>query len=488
LKDLSYGKNPGQRVAQEGIIFNSLEEGAEKISQRLSEIGSEMDRVIKDPRFDGKVYDLSEALKPVDEAISNLSRNPRTNANVIKRLNDARDDILGKVDDGTFLVDPKGMSVEQAVNFKRDIASMAKYTGAASDDGIYNKAIQQSARNVKNKVNDVVPEMSVLNERWADLKSAETAIRYRDKIVQRQNILKFSSKLVGGGSVLAGTAALNPAVIAAGFLTIGVEKILSSSAFKTRFAKCLPLIKPILDRIFGKDKELSESKILERLNNYKKDVRQPVLKTSPTVGKTVDTKMAEKITRKQIANKEATIIDPDELKAIAQDFNPNNHPKYAKLAERQYEVALAENPNPLVKFTAGGPGSGKGEIVLKRIKEDFDGIINDGTMAKFDKAVKNIRLATEAGKDVEISLILPDIEKAWNFTKAREASTGRGVPREIFLEKHQQVMDTMVKLIESKPDLKIRVLNTRGLETNAEKRALQYITDKNEILNLLKSV
>lgn len=287
MKDLSYGKNPGARVASEGIVFNSLEEGAEKITQRLNEIGQEMDAVISSPRFQGKVYDMSNSLKAIDDEIAYLSKNPRTNAPIISRLQAAKADLMGEVinPDGSisYAKNLKQMTIDQAVEFKRDIASLARYTGAASDDKAYNKAIQMSARNAKNKINEIAPEMKNLNERWADLKSAETAIKYRDKIEQRQNIIKFPSKLLGGGSLIAGTATLNPAIIAAGIATLGIEKLFGSSAFKTRMAKWLskatpedkvkllrdaPILKPVLDRIFGKEKELNENQIKELLNQW----------------------------------------------------------------------------------------------------------------------------------------------------------------------------------------------------------------------------
>lgn len=299
MKDLSYGKNPGKRVAQEGIVFNSLEEGAEKIGQKLDEIGEQMNTVSLDPKFEGKVFDFSDALSSIDKKIVELQKAPRTNAGVIQRLQDAKDDILQRVDnpDGTssYARDLSNLTFDQVTQLKKDIGGLTKFTGNASDDKAYNMALKQSYGQTKEKINGIAPEMRELNERWADLKSAETAIKYRDKVEQRQNLIRFPSKTVAGVLTGAGIVTLNPALIAAAILEVGMDKAFSSSAFKTRMARWLakasvkekqslmrdlPGIKQVLDRVFGEKSELTEGEILQRFKDmFKKKSPLPTNKT-----------------------------------------------------------------------------------------------------------------------------------------------------------------------------------------------------------------
>lgn len=285
LKNLSYGKNPGKRVATEGLVFNSLDEGIDVVGARLGEIGQQMDETIK--KYEGQgVYDANKFFEPIEQAISKLQNKPRTNAEAITRLKNALADIKGEVVDEmgrvNYVRNFDELTVRDLVTLKREVADMAKYTGNQSDDTIYNKAIQDTARNVKNFVNDVAPEMKGLNERWADLQSARTALIYRDKIAQRANLTSFSTKTIGSLVTGAGVLTVNPLLFAAGITEIGLDNLLGSAAFKTRFAKWLakapntqkqevlrnlPVLKPVFDRVFG-DETLDEKTILKELDDY----------------------------------------------------------------------------------------------------------------------------------------------------------------------------------------------------------------------------
>lgn len=288
----SYGKNPGLGVAREGIIFNSLTEGEQKIATKLSEIGTEMDKVANNPRYANKTYDFTEVLVPIAKEIKKLTKERGyTETTNINKLKNILYDLTGRIDnkDGTFTYTKniKNISLPKAIQLKRDIASFAKYTGINNtDDKLLNKVIQESANKAKNKVNFIAPEMRKLNERWANLKTAHVAIRDREALLQGQNLIKFNPKLIGGGSLIAGAATFNPAIIAFGFLNYGIDALLSSSAFKTRLAKWLtkstptdralllrdaPFIKPILDRIFGQNKELKEKEISIILDNIQNE-------------------------------------------------------------------------------------------------------------------------------------------------------------------------------------------------------------------------
>lgn len=265
-KDFSYGANPGRTVAAEGITGNTLEELAGNISKRRQEIGRQISETAAKSE---KIIDISESLAPLDKALEEAKKNPRTNASLIRRLEDTRDDILGKplktetvtpvslqkdIDGKISALYPPNIrtleskspynlsntTISDAVDFKRRIGDMTKWTGNKSDDEEVNKALKQIYGKIKGKVNEAVPELKAMNEKYADLTSAETAAKYRDVIEQRQNIIKFAQKhtaLLGGLIGAFSTGGLGTvAGASAGF---ALEKALESPAIMTRVAAFL---------------------------------------------------------------------------------------------------------------------------------------------------------------------------------------------------------------------------------------------------------
>lgn len=188
-----------------------------------------------------------------------------------------------------------------------------------------------------------------------------------------------------------------------------------------------------------------------------------------------------------INEKRAVVIDPDGLKKTFNDYDPKNHELYSRAANDNYREALSQVPNPVVKFTAGGSGSGKSELLLKKITPDFDGIVVDKTLSSYDSARKQINEALAAGKTVEINAILPRIESAWKFTQKREVATGRGVPLEAFVDRHVGFVETLKQLIKD-GDVHIRLKDTREKFTTREAADAPFITDKSKILAALNSL
>jgi hypothetical protein len=265
-KDFSYGKNPGRTVAREGIVFNSLEEGAVKIAERRNQIGEEISKRVS---ASNKTYNAQDVLSPIDEAIAQAKKSPRTNAALIKRLEDTRADLLQvETDASGKIIKQRNLdkvTAKELFEFKKDIADLTKFTGNASDDAAINKALTRSYGNAKGKLNDT-PGLSDLNEKYADLSSAEIAIKYRDKVEQRLNLVSLGTKLTSISGVLTGIFSGNPTPAVLGLGLAGMEALLSKPLVKTRVAKWLasasnkekqrafqniPYLKEVIDRIFG---------------------------------------------------------------------------------------------------------------------------------------------------------------------------------------------------------------------------------------------
>lgn len=265
-KDFSYGKNPGRTVASEGITFNSLEEGGVKVAQRRNEIGQEISARVE---ASGKTYDAGDILSPIDEAISQARKSPRTNAALIKRLEDTKADLLQVETDATGkIINQRNLgniTAKELFEFKKDIADLTKFTGNASDDAAINKALTRSYGNAKGKLNGI-PGLSKLNEKYADLSSAEIAIKYRDKVEQRLNLVSIGSKLSGITGLVSSLISGNPLPAIVGLGVAGIEALISKPMVKTRVAKWLastsekeknrvfqniPGFKEAIERVFG---------------------------------------------------------------------------------------------------------------------------------------------------------------------------------------------------------------------------------------------
>lgn len=159
-----------------------------------------------------------------------------------------------------------------------------------------------------------------------------------------------------------------------------------------------------------------------------------------------------------------TVISADNIKDLYKDYNDANHPTYSKAAFQLYEDALKQNPNEGVIFTAGGPGSGKTELLVNTIdKAGFDGIIYDSNMSNLEGAKRQIEAARSAGKNVNVYALLPDLEQSRNFTLARAERTGRAISDKTFARSHASVPNTLRTLLEDgtlKPE-EVRLFDMR---------------------------
>ena len=239
LKDFSYGKNPGKAVAEAGISANSLDDLGQKITVVRQGVGQEIsDKVIQSTTK----FDASDSLKSLDEAIGAANKNPRTNSAIIKRLEDLKSDLLNVGEDGIPTRNLKDLTADELWELNKDIGGLTRWTGNATDDEIVNKALRNAYGATRGKLEGGVDGIGELSEKYANLKSAEIATQYRDKIAARGNIISFSGSTLGGGAALATALTTGGAAIPALLIGGGVgatTEALKSSAVKTRVAAWL---------------------------------------------------------------------------------------------------------------------------------------------------------------------------------------------------------------------------------------------------------
>lgn len=277
LKDFSYGKNPGRAVAEEGIVANSYEDLAAKIGQRRNEVGQQIGTI--NSGFDaagGASLNLKDTLSPIDSAMEDAAKH--NNDGLLKRLASAKKSLtenlgVGFDDAGNHTIVSngerklEGATFGEAFTMKKDIGNMTQWTGNPSDDKAVNAALKQVYGNVRAKIEDgatqfapeKVAELKQLNEKYADLSSAEIATKYRDKITERQNLVSMPIKVGTAAGLITAVAsggAAIPALLAASGAGI-LEKALETPAFKTRLAAYLAKESPhVLEQLYQKNPEI----------------------------------------------------------------------------------------------------------------------------------------------------------------------------------------------------------------------------------------
>lgn len=243
LKDFSYGKNPGNAVAQAGITANSLDELAQKITVVRQQAGDEIAQKVAQ---NTNKFDATTALNSLDEALDTAFKAPKTNAPIIARIQNLKDDLLKVNENGIPTRKLTDLSAEELWQFNKDIGELTRWTGNASDDEIVNKALTNSYRQTRSLLEGGVDGISDLSEKYANLKSAEIATIYRDKIAARQNLISFTGTNTGIATGLITAAASGGVTVPllVGATAAGLTEASKSPAFKTRLAAWLATATP----------------------------------------------------------------------------------------------------------------------------------------------------------------------------------------------------------------------------------------------------
>lgn len=114
------------------------------------------------------------------------------------------------------------------------------------------------------------------------------------------------------------------------------------------------------------------------------------------------------------------IIEVDEYKKKIPGYNPEKselvHSESAKLANKDFDIALKSQKYKRIIFMAGGTASGKTEFAFSYLNKK-DQLVYDGTLKTFDGfqvKLKNIQRYTKNNPKIKVVLILPeDITKSF---------------------------------------------------------------------------
>ena len=257
-KDFSYGKNPGRAVAEESIVANNFDDlidqirtSRQKIGQSIGELSSKLS--------ERPLLTIKPALSPFDDAIKVATS--QNNPTLLARINNVKRAVTEVLepytdDAGNLAIRSAGsrnldsMTFQQARKLLTEIGDMTQFTGNPSDDKLVNSTLKRVYGRIKDTTlkyaealnPTLAKEFSKLTEKYADLHSAEIATKYRDKIIERQNLIGLSPTVAGVGSgiiaaIATGGAAL-PAVVVGASVAV-LDKLAQTPGFKTRLAYIL---------------------------------------------------------------------------------------------------------------------------------------------------------------------------------------------------------------------------------------------------------
>lgn len=279
--DFSYGKDPGRTVSEMGITGNSLPDFAANISAAKKDVGQQLGAVYSNPANANIRINASDDITKIDAAIQEAAKGGKNNQTIVTQLQNVKDAILyehgidkngniAKV--GETPRDLSNLSLQESQDLIQHVADQTQFTGRPSDDKTVNSVLKNIYGGIREKINAEAsvnnPEVETLNQRYADLTSAEIATQNRDKIIQRSNLISLNAGGAGAAgaivtAIATGGAAIPTILFGAG--AAALEKAFETAAVKSRVAAWLgkqtpntiqkflaahPAIAPVMRRVF----------------------------------------------------------------------------------------------------------------------------------------------------------------------------------------------------------------------------------------------
>ena len=467
-KQFRYGKNPGRGVAEEGIIANSLEDLERQISRRLTGRTNQLNGVYDSAKYKDTTLDVVEFIEPIEALFRKALETPRTSqlSGLTKRINAIRNDLLQvKLDPKTGEIASfrnfKDITLKEAVELKRLIGEMTKWTGNITDDDLINAALRKAYGVLNKKILAVAPETEFLNERIGDLISAKIAAQHRNVLAQRANLIPIGAEVIGLGSgitaLIASGGAVTPAILIG--VSVATLKIqLGKPAIKTRVATWLAKsTKDERDEVFKKVPFLKAAIIEEFGDGVFDDLLQG---QRADCGKTEESKKKELIPKIKEVEKPVGII-PAEQERI-DEFRKSISTGLRRIGDL---LSFFTEPDPRV--TAQEPEE------LGRFKETFSpDILPFGALRRkiIQETVEGVGgLTTKTierlrGKEFVSKQFIEDLTRMKDVRK---------VDRELILEKLKEFGEKVnIKKFVNKVKLELLDLNKFG--TVRDQRTTRY--------------
>ena len=188
-----------------------------------------------------------------------------------------------------------------------------------------------------------------------------------------------------------------------------------------------------------------------------------------------------------------TIIDLDEIKEAIPGYSPEKanefHEQSAKIANKIFDLRLAETENQNVVLMCGGSASGKSEFLAKFLPETFKGIIFDSTLSNSIGAEIKIKNIKKSNNIPVLCLVLPkNLKDSFSAFCNRE----RKIPEHRFYETHAGARKTALWVAENFPEIEILVYENQYDASDASEEGLPYsqikFKNKKDLIDFLRKI
>jgi RNA polymerase sigma factor (sigma-70 family) len=188
------------------------------------------------------------------------------------------------------------------------------------------------------------------------------------------------------------------------------------------------------------------------------------------------------------------VIDMDEARKLSPDYNASKRSKtlnsvsvqkvvHALAIKKMLGDALASlEPGDTMGLTAGGPGSGKGNI-KHVIPGEWTGakFVYDGVLRNLGDAVFYIDQAKEHGAKTQLWYVHVPVEKAVDLAVGRAEHDGRSLPIKVLATGHFQAQQTAIALLkqyEHDPAVNIKVIDNSGPQARVVDQPLSFLQNE----------
>lgn len=171
-----YGHNPKEPLkSMPDMVGSDLISTQAAVNNKISETGQAIsDTMQNHPNANVKIDATQAVTKPFDDAIAKLNvQDPLGNEAVIKRLTQAKQSLQNVSDESgkvTGIYPLDNMTPNELWQYRqKKIDPQTKFSGNPSDDKIVNAAYQDARHNVKQLINQNIPEVAPLNKDYGNL-------------------------------------------------------------------------------------------------------------------------------------------------------------------------------------------------------------------------------------------------------------------------------------------------------------------------------
>lgn len=204
-KGFNYGRNPGQGVADEGIVAGSKSAMLDKIGQHLEDTGAQINQHLSDPAVNKPTIDITNAvLDPINQMETAAIKGKNlTLADNLAELRDRLTNDYARGPNGkltpTGATKLSGLTPLEANAIKQDIGKMAKWKGPGFEaQDQMSPALHQIYGQINDRIEAAAPGIKDINQRYGELLSAQESMDRANRLGSTYNPLGSLSDMLAG--------------------------------------------------------------------------------------------------------------------------------------------------------------------------------------------------------------------------------------------------------------------------------------------------